>query len=938
MDDVAPVHVLVVDDVAASRGLATIWLSDGLRGGVEVVEAATLAEMRAAWAARRPDVVVLDQRLPDGEGLDGARELLAEDPDATIILLTGMADPALDREAERIGVADFLVKQEIDGPMLARTVRYALRRREDRRRLRRSEERYRNLVKELPDTGVLVVDEHLRFVMVAGAALEQAGHDTEAMVGQSVAEVLERAGRPEVLDHYRAALGGVAQEMESVSANGRTYRTAFRPLGAEAMAVTFDVTDQLAQAAELQRAQALARTGSWRWDVATQEMTWSPELCRIYGLDPSQPLPTFTEYLSERVDPADRERLLEVTRAAQRDGEDADLEMVVLHTDGTPRTLHSRVRAVRGADGQLLRIEGISQDVTEQRAADRARRAAEQRFEVAFDRAPNGMFLSDREGRFLRLNDALTVLTGYSREELLEQGPLGVVHPEDIAQVVEAMTAMGNGDIRLEHRLNHRDGRAVWVSVSATLVRDEHGEPLHILGQMQDVTERREYEARLRHLADHDPLTGLLNRRGFERALDAHVARTRRYGAAGALLVVDLDGFKYVNDTLGHHAGDQLIIACASALRERLRETDVLARLGGDEFAVLLPVESASEAAVVAGALVEIVRQRARGFGDQQAGNVTASIGVAVVDAGTVSSGELMVGADLAMYEAKEAGRDQFAVYQADGNRQPRIRAQMTWLQRLDRALAQERLVLHAQPIVDLRTRTTVRHEILLRMVGDDGELILPERFLPAAERFGTITAIDRWVVAEAIRAMGRVTAAGGRLPLSVNVSARSVGDAELLTVIGAELAAAGVEPADLVVELTETAAVSDIPRAGAFAEAVRALGCGFALDDFGAGFGSFSYLKHLPFDVLKIDGEFVANAEDNETDRLVIAAVTGIAHGLGRTTVAEFIEDGPVIELLLAHGVDLGQGHHLGRPVPLVELLAAAGVPAGRARADTPV
>jgi diguanylate cyclase (GGDEF)-like protein/PAS domain S-box-containing protein len=935
MGDVAPVHVLVVDDVAASRGLATIWLSDGLRGGVEVTEAATLAEMRAAWAARRPDVVVLDQRLPDGEGLDGARELLAEDPDATIILLTGMADPALDQEAERVGVADFLVKHEIDGPMLARTVRYALRRREDRGRLRRSEERYRNLVKELPDTGVLVVDEHLRFVMVAGAAIEQAGHDTEAMVGQSVAEVLARAGRPEILEHYRDALAGVAHELESVSANGRTYRTAFRPLGAEAMAVTFDVTDQLAQAAELQRAQALAGTGSWRWDVATQEMTWSPELCRIYGLDPSQPPPGFAAFLSTHVDPADRERVVAITRAAQR-GDEGDLEMEILRIDGERRTLHSRVRPVRGADGRILRIEGISQDVTEQRAADRARHAAEQRFEVAFDRAPNGMFLADREGRFLRINDALAVLTGYAREELIEQGPLGVVHPDDVAQVVEAMATMRDGDITLEHRLNHRDGRAVWVSVSATLVCDEQGEPLYVLGQMQDVTERREYEERLRHLADHDPLTGLLNRRGFERALEAHVARSRRYGAAGALLIVDLDGFKYINDTLGHHAGDQLIIACASALRERLRETDVLARLGGDEFAVLLPVESAPEAAVVAGALVEIVRQRARGFGGQQAGNVTASIGVAAVDAATAGSGELMVSADLAMYEAKEAGRNQFAVYHADGARQPRIRAQMTWLQRLDRALAEERLVLHAQPIVDLRTRVTVRHEILLRMIGDDGELILPQTFLPAAERFGTITAIDRWVVTEAIRAMGRVAVVGGRLALSVNVSARSAGDAELLEAIGSELAAAGVDPADLVVELTETAAVSDIPRARAFAETVRALGCGFALDDFGAGFGSFSYLKHLPFDVLKIDGEFVANAEDNETDRLVIAAVTGIAHGLGRTTVAELIEDGPVIDLLLAHGVDLGQGHHLGRPVPLDELLAGMGVPTDRIRADT--
>ena len=321
-------------------------------------------------------------------------------------------------------------------------------------------------------------------------------------------------------------------------------------------------------------------------------MTWSPELCRIYGLDPSQPLPSFTEFLDTRVDPADRERLLEVTRAAQRDGQDAELEMVILRTDGTPRTPHSRVRAIRGADGQLARIEGISQDVTEQREADRARRAAEQRFEVAFDRAPNGMFLADREGHFLRINDALEELTGYSHEELLTQGPLGIVHPDDVAQVVEAMAAMGDGDIRLEASPSPSRRSPTSGVVSATLVRDEHGEPLHVLGQMQDVTE---LGASTRRGCAISPTTtrstGLLNRRGFERALEAHVAWTRRYGAAGALLVVDLDGFKYVNDTLGHHAGDQLIVACASALRERLRETDVLARLGGDEFAVLLPVE-----------------------------------------------------------------------------------------------------------------------------------------------------------------------------------------------------------------------------------------------------------------------------------------------------------------------------------------------------------
>jgi diguanylate cyclase (GGDEF)-like protein/PAS domain S-box-containing protein len=763
MSPADPVTVLVVDDLPASRGLAAIWLSDGLRDRVEVIEAATLAEMRAAWAARRPDVVVLDQRLPDGEGLDGARELLVEDPDAAIVLLTGMADPALDEEAERAGVTDFLVKHEIDGPVLARTVRYALRRREDRRELRRSEERYRNLVAALPDTGVLVVDDELRFVMAAGSALEQAGWDPAAVVGCRADELLEAAGRGELVEHYRAALAGEARRTEYTSPNGRTYRVALQQLGGggEAMAVIFDITEQLARAVELQRAQALARTGSWRWDVAEQEMTWSPELCRIYGVDPSRALPTFQEFLSTMVAPLDRERVAQVTRAAIRAGEPADFEMAIVRTDGEARVLHSRVRPVRGGDGAITRIEDISQDVTELRAArdalrageeqlrlvlgnlpravvavydrtlrctmmeggtlppeaytlldpalaaalegeesglvvaagdgarelelavvphrdlhgaiagalvvardvteervaDRARRAAEQRFEVAFDRAPIGMFLADVDGRFLKVNAALSTMLGYPCEELLARGPDAFVHPDDLGDVRAGLAAMADGDVAIEHRMRRADGEPVWVAVGATLIRDGAGAPLHVLGQMQDVTERREYEQRLRHLADHDPLTGLLNRRGFAAALGAHVARSRRYGAAGALLVVDLDGFKDVNDSHGHHAGDALLVGCAAALGERLRETDVLGRLGGDEFAVLLPVETAEQAAVVAEALVAVVREHGSRMG------VTASIGVAVVDRETGTAEELLVRADRAMYAAKAAGRDGVALH-----------------------------------------------------------------------------------------------------------------------------------------------------------------------------------------------------------------------------------------------------------------------------------
>lgn len=650
------VKVLVVDDQPASRGLVGIWLSDGLAGDVEVLEAATLAEMREMWAMHRPDLVLLDQRLPDGEGLDGARELLAEDPDAAIIVLTGVADPALDLLAERSGVTDFLIKHEIDGPMLARTVRYALRRREDGRRLRRSEERYRNLVAALPDTAVVVVDDQLRFVMASGSALEQAGWDPATVVGRSVVEVLEEAGRPTLVEGYHDALAGVPREFEFTSPAGRTYRTAFRPLGDEAMAVTIDITEQLAQAVELQRAQALALTGSWSWNPGADRVTWSPELCRIYGVDPAQPPPPYEEFLETLVDPLYRERVTQVIGDAFEDGTAADFEMVILRTDGERRVLQSRLRPVRGADGVVVSIEGISQDVTELRTA-------QQHFEVAFDRAPIGMFLAGADGVSLRVNAALCGITGYARQELLARRLLDLVHPEDREAVLAELAGMADVDKALEHRMLHHDGHVVWVASSATLVRDAGGKPQHVLGQIQDITERREYEARLRHLADHDPLTGLLNRRGFEQALDAHIARTSRYGAAGALMVVDLDGFKNINDTLGHHAGDELLATCAAALTERLRDTDIVGRLGGDEFAVLLPVEGRPEAEIVAAALVAAVRQRAADFSRRGVGTVTASIGVAMVVAETVTGAGLLVDADRAMYAAKAAGRDRFAVF-----------------------------------------------------------------------------------------------------------------------------------------------------------------------------------------------------------------------------------------------------------------------------------
>jgi PAS domain S-box-containing protein len=374
--DSSPVYVLLVDDQPASRGLSAMWLTDGLRAAVTVVEAGTLAEMREVVARHGPEVVILDHRLPDGDGLDAARKLLADDPDLAVILLTGMDDAALDREAEEAGVTEFLVKHEIDGPMLARAVRFALRSREDRRRLRRSEARYRQLVRSLPGTAVFVVDRDLRFVMAGGDALDGAGVDADDFIGREAAAVLRDPDA--VLDHYRAALAGEERTVETTAANGRTYRTSYRPLTVdggtvtEAMAVTFDITDQLRQAAELQRAQAIAQTGSWSWDAETDELRWSPQLCRIHGLDPAAPPPRYGDYLRTIVvSEADRELVARSTREAVAARQGADFEFTVRRTDGEHRLLHTRFACITGADGRLRRLEGISQDITERRAAER---------------------------------------------------------------------------------------------------------------------------------------------------------------------------------------------------------------------------------------------------------------------------------------------------------------------------------------------------------------------------------------------------------------------------------------------------------------------------------------------------------------------------------------------------------------------------------------
>ena len=498
-----------------------------------------------------------------------------------------------------------------------------------------------------------------------------------------------------------------------------------------------------------------------------------------------------------------------------------------------------------------------------------------------------------------------------------------ITHPEELGERTQLHEQLISGEIDSyirDGRLLRANGEAVWVSRHVRMLRDEDGTPVQILTHFVDITERRTMERELRHMADHDPLTGLLNRRGLEAELERHVAHVNRYGDRGALLVLDLDHFKAVNDTLGHEAGDRLIVNVATLLKSRLRSSDAVARLGGDEFAILLPDANAEVAQHVAEQIVADVHANAVVEQGQTSRHVTASIGVTMFTQGQINSEGVLVDVDLAMYDAKEAGRDQVAMHSGGRDEQPRMKARLEWIDRIRSALDHGQFTLYRQPILELHSERVSQCELLLRMVDDSGDAIPPGAFLYIAERYDLIQELDEWVATEAIGLVAREEAAGRSGSVEINVSAKSLANDRLLHVIESEIERQGIDPSQLIFEVTETAAISHMALASSFAERLKKLGCRFALDDFGAGFGGFYYLKHIPFDYLKIDREFVTDCLHNRTDQLVIEALVALAHGLNKQTIAEGVEDHETELFLRRRGVDLAQGYHIGRPAPIAE------------------
>jgi diguanylate cyclase (GGDEF)-like protein/PAS domain S-box-containing protein len=667
-------------------------------------------------------------------------------------------------------------------------------------------------------------------------------------------------------------------------------------------------------------AQEIAKVGSWVWNAATNALAWSDQMKLMFGLRTDSPPPAPEDFFAF-VHPSDRGAVARAYRQVVAGGPMFEVEYRITAADGAHRILHGRGRADPDRPGIFV---GTAQDVTELRAIERNAQAARERFRIAFENAPVGMSIATPDGRLLQVNDSLCEITGYTRDELLTMNVATITHPEELGEQrsqLDEQLASGEIDNYIrDGRLLRANGEAVWVSRHVRMLRDEDGNPLQTLTHFVDITERRTMERELRHMADHDPLTGLLNRRGLEAELERHVNHVNRYGDRGALLVLDLDHFKAVNDTLGHEAGDRLIVNVATLLSGRLRSSDAVARLGGDEFAILLPDSSAEVAQHVAEQIVADIHQNAVIEQGQSIRHVTASVGVTMFTQGQANAESVLVDADLAMYDAKEAGRDQVAIHAGGRDEQPRMRARLEWIDRIRSALDQGQFTLYAQPIIELHSERVSQCELLLRMMDDTGDTIPPGAFLYIAERYDLIQELDEWVAGQAIALVAREEAAGNHGSFEINVSAKSLANDRLLEVIETEIARHAIDPSRLIFEVTETAAISHMALARTFAERLKRIGCRFALDDFGAGFGGFYYLKHIPFDYLKIDREFVTDCLHNRTDQLVIEALVSLAHGLNKQTIAEGVEDHETELFLRRRGVDLAQGFHIARPAPVAE------------------
>lgn len=651
-------------------------------------------------------------------------------------------------------------------------------------------------------------------------------------------------------------------------------------------------------------------------------ITANPALVDMLGYDNVDDLKAAGNTSTMYVNPIDRER---VFARLEAEGYVKNFEYRLRCRNGNEIVVLENSRAVYGDDGNIVAHEGTITDITDRKRAETRVFEEKERAQVTLQSIGDGVITTDADGNVDYINPVATELTGWD---------LRSARGKPVAEIMTIINEHTRATVENPVIRCLKDGRVitladnsvlitmkgdeVQIQDSAAPIRDRIGNIIGSVMVFHDTSKESRLFRQLSYQASHDALTGLINRREFENRLaeSFHSLRSNP-DQTHALLYLDLDQFKVVNDTFGHTAGDELLRQLTETVQAQIRSTDIFARLGGDEFGILMERCDEKRAMAVA----ESIRSSVEGYRFEWQDSFTtvrASIGVVLVTAEEDSAASIMSSADVACYSAKDMGRNQVHLYR-DSDASQR-HEEMKWVSRITSAVEEERFELYFQPIVGISGRRDSsergHYELLLRMRDESGELVSPDQFIPAAERYNLMSTLDRWVIHKALTELAdRQSEGDARYTLAINLSGTSLSEDRFLEFVIQELGRQTLPKGAICFEITETAAISNLSRVIHFMQELKKLGCMFSLDDFGSGLSSFTYLKNLPVDFLKIDGQFVSNVVDDTVDESMVRAISEVGHAMGIETIAERVETKQVLDKLSTLGVEFAQGYYIARP-----------------------
>lgn len=668
----------------------------------------------------------------------------------------------------------------------------------------------------------------------------------------------------------------------------------------------------------LANAQRIAKLGNWDWDIVNNSLYWSDGIYRIFGLSPQEFGATYEAFLNS-VHPDDREFVQRAVDEALHEKKPYAIDHRIVLPDGDIRIVHEHGEVVLDESGRPIRMTGTLQDVTEHKEAE----AELAKLSAAIEHSVNVIFITDVKGTIEYVNPMFEEATGWSKEEAIGQNPKILSSGETTKAEYEELwkTVTSGKTWRGIFKNKKKSGEFYWGIGVITPIKDEKDEITHFLAVQEDITEKKKAEERAQYLAFSDELTGLLNRTRFTELLHEWIRTWSN--REGVFLLINIDGFKMINDTYGHGIGDKLLSHVAGLIEGAVKGNTVsngsgseilIGRTGGDEFALFLPNTGVTEGMETA----ELIRKKvAESHFMEVPVSATLSIGAVCYPEHGVTIKELFTKVDAALSRAKEMGRNRCHIYRPEDRDLENIHSRMKEKVAIQVALAKDRFIPWFQPILNLKDDKIDHYEALARMRNEDGSILFPGEFIDTAERFGLIGTIDRIITEKTMRLQADSIRHGKDISFSMNLSGKNLGDEELLSFLKSKIVETGADPSHLIFEITETAAVHDLGRALKFINALKSMGCRFSLDDFGVGFTSFVYLREMQVDYIKIDGYFIKKLHESPDDQFLVKAITDVAKGMGIKTVAEFVEEKETIKLLKEFGVDYAQGYYIGKPGP---------------------